>query len=165
MGSGAQSDTYKYGHFCPYGETTLAMPLPADRSGWTPDPLNAECPSRQVLDLVADKWAVLVIAAIAEGHHRNGQLLRRVDGISQKALTRSLRDLAYNGLVLRNDFAEVPPHVEYTLTPTGESLQPLLALLCSWAIDHIDDVANAQALARHEAGETPATSASWTAAR
>jgi DNA-binding HxlR family transcriptional regulator len=120
------------------------MPLPADRAGWTPDPLNAECPSRQVLDLVADKWAVLVIAAIAEGHRRNGQLLRRVDGISQKALTRSLRDLAYNGLVDRHDFAEVPPHVEYALTPTGESLRPLLAALCAWAVEHIDDVASAR---------------------
>lgn len=110
-------------------EGILAVPLPVDRLGWTPDPLNAECPSRQVLDLVADKWAVLVIAAIAEGHHRNGQLLRRIGGISQKALTRSLRDLAYNGLVYRHDFAEVPPRVEYTLTPTGQSLQPLLAAL------------------------------------
>jgi DNA-binding HxlR family transcriptional regulator len=123
------------------------MPLPADRSEWTPDPLNAECPSRQVLDLVADKWAVLVIAALAEGHHRNGQLLRRVGGISQKALTRSLRDLAYNGLVHRHDFAEVPPRVEYALTPTGESLQPLLAALCSWAIEHLDDVARARSAA------------------
>ena len=121
------------------------MPLPDERSGWTPDPLNAECPSRQVLSLVADKWAVLVIAALAEGHRRNGQLLRRVDGISQKALTRTLRDLAHNGLVHRHDFAEVPPHVEYTLTPTGESLQPLLAGLCAWAIEHLDDVARAQA--------------------
>ena len=125
------------------------MPLPVDRLGWTPDPLNAECPSRQVLDLVADKWAVLVIAAIAEGNHRNGQLLRRIGGISQKALTRSLRDLAYNGLVYRHDFAEIPPRVEYTLTPTGQSLQPLLAALCAWAIDHLDDVANAQAVAAH----------------
>ncbi len=121
------------------------MPLPADRRDWTPDPLNAECPSRQVLDLVADKWAVLVIAAIAAGLHRNGQLLRRIEGISQKALTRCLRDLAYNGLVHRHDFAEVPPRVEYTLTPTGESLQPLLAALCGWAIEHIDAVAEARA--------------------
>jgi DNA-binding HxlR family transcriptional regulator len=121
------------------------MPLSAVGPDWTPDPLNAECPSRQVLDLVADKWSVLVIAAIAEGRHRNGALLRRVDGISQKALTRSLRDLARNGLVHRHDFAEVPPRVDYTLTPTGESLQPLLAALCAWAVVHIDDVARAQA--------------------
>ena len=93
---------------------------------------------------MADKWSVLVIAAIAEGHHRNGQLLRRVDGISQKALTRSLRDLAFNGLVRRHDFAEVPPHVEYALTPTGESLRLLLAALCAWAVEHIDDVARAR---------------------
>jgi DNA-binding HxlR family transcriptional regulator len=133
------------------------MPLPADRSDWIPDPLNAECPSRQVLDLVADKWAVLVIAAIAEGHHRNGALLRRVGGISQKALTRSLRDLAHNGLVYRHDFAEVPPRVEYTLTATGQSLQPLLAALCGWAIEHLDDVAAARAASARPVAATSST--------
>ena len=121
------------------------MPLPADRAGWTPDPLNAECPSRAVLAMIADKWAVLVISAIAEGHHRNGALMRRIGGISQKALTRSLRELERNGLVHRHDAGQVPPRVDYTLTVTGQSLQPVLAALCTWAIEHIDEIHNARA--------------------
>jgi DNA-binding HxlR family transcriptional regulator len=124
------------------------VPLPADRENWTPDPLNADCPSRAVLDLIADKWAVLVIAAIGQGHHRNGELLRRIEGISQKALTRTLRGLELDGLVHRHDFAEVPPRVEYTFTTTGASLQPLLTALCTWAVEHLDEVTAARGAVR-----------------
>ena len=120
------------------------MPIPLDRSNWTPDPLNAECPSRAVIELIADKWAVLVLSAISHGAHRNGELLRRVGGISQKALTRALRNLETNGLVARHDHHEIPPRVEYTLTATGDSLVPLLSQLCDWAVAHMDDVAQAR---------------------
>jgi DNA-binding HxlR family transcriptional regulator len=89
-----------------------------------------------VLDLIADKWSILVLSALREGVHRNGALLRRIGGISQKALTRTLRDLERSGLVDRADFHEVPPRVSYSLTPLGESLFPLLGALCTWALEH-----------------------------
>jgi DNA-binding HxlR family transcriptional regulator len=97
-----------------------------------------------VLELIADKWTILVLSAIAHGATRNGELLRRVGGISQKALTRTLRHLEHSGLVDRHDHHEIPPRVDYTLTGEGESIMPLLALLCEWAIAHMDEVATAR---------------------
>ncbi|WP_375388654.1 winged helix-turn-helix transcriptional regulator [uncultured Amnibacterium sp.] len=117
------------------------MPLDRKPADWTPDPLDAECPSRAVIELIGDKWAILVLAALAEGAHRNGQLLRRVGGISQKALTRTLRDLESNHLVSRHDHNEIPPRVDYRLTDTGRSLSPVLAGLCAWAVEHMYELA------------------------
>jgi DNA-binding HxlR family transcriptional regulator len=119
------------------------MPLVGD--DWDPDPLNAECPSRAVVDLIANRWSILVLTAIDRGSHRNGELMRAVDGISQKALTRTLRELERSGLVGRDDHHEVPPRVDYTLTGTGESIIPLLRSLCEWSIEHMDDVTAARA--------------------
>jgi DNA-binding HxlR family transcriptional regulator len=115
-----------------------------ERRGWEPDPLNAECPSRAVVGLIADRWSILVLTAIDRGSHRNGQLMRVVGGISQKALTRTLRELERSGLVDRHDHHEVPPRVDYALTETGASIIPLLRSLCSWSIEHMDDVALAR---------------------
>ena len=121
------------------------MPIEGDRAGWEPDPLNAACPSRAVVDLIADKWSILVLTAIDRGAHRNGELMRMVQDISQKALTRTLRDLERSGLVDRHDHHEVPPRVDYALTDTGASIIPLLSSLCEWSIEHMDDVASARA--------------------
>ena len=114
------------------------MPVPIGERGWTPDLYDADCPSRAVLDLIADKWSILVLSAVHHGVNRNGELLRRIGGISQKALTRALRDFERNGLVRRVDHLEVPPRVEYFLTDTGESLIPILSVLCQWAVEHPD---------------------------
>jgi DNA-binding HxlR family transcriptional regulator len=111
----------------------------AETEFW-PDPLRVDCPSRQLLDLIADKWSVLVLSAIAEGVNRNGGLLRAVGGVSQKSLTRTLRDLERNGLVARRDFGEIPPRVEYTLTELGESIRPVLRQMCQWSIKNIGAV-------------------------
>ena len=116
------------------------MPIAKGQRGGTPDLFDAACPSRAVLDLLADKWSILVLSAIHHGVHRNGALLRRIGGISQKALTRTLRDLEHNGLVRRTDHFEVPPRVDYDLTDTGESLFPLIESLCTWALEHADVV-------------------------
>ena len=105
---------------------------------------DSECPSRLTLDLIADKWAVLVIASIHEGVNRNGAMLRRIDGISQKMLTQTLRRLERDGLVSRTAFNEVPPRVEYALTPIGESLRPLVVSLCQWAIANVAAVLEAR---------------------
>lgn len=82
---------------------------------------------------------------IAQGVHRNGALKRRIGGISQKMLTQTLRALEANGLVERHDFATVPPHVEYALTPLGLSLQHALGPLFDWVQSHYGAVAAARA--------------------
>jgi DNA-binding HxlR family transcriptional regulator len=105
---------------------------------------DRECPSRLTLDLIADKWSVLVIAAIHEGADRNGAMLRRIDGISQKMLTQTLRGLERNGVISRTTFREVPPRVQYALTPAGESLRPLVGALCQWAIANVATVLEAR---------------------
>lgn len=96
--------------------------------------------SRRVLDLIADKWAVLAVYALSEGTKRHNQLHREIEGISQKMLTKTLKGLERDGLVARKVYAVVPPRVEYSLTPLGESLIGILSELCLWADKHIDEV-------------------------
>lgn len=110
------------------------MPIPPSGEGYPLDVFNAECPSRAVIDLIADKWSVLTLSAISHGFEHNGELLRRIGGISQKSLTRTLRQLEVNGLVHRLDHHEIPPRVDYTLTDKGQSLIPLLSQMCEWAV-------------------------------
>jgi DNA-binding HxlR family transcriptional regulator len=105
---------------------------------------NRECPTRVVLDRLADKWTVLVIGQLAAGTMRFAELRRAVDGISQKMLTSTLRDLERDGLVKRQLYASVPPKVEYSLTPLGSSLINKMQGLCLWAEDHIDQVLKAR---------------------
>jgi len=111
-----------------------------------------------VLALIADKWSVLVLSAVADGTHRNGQLLRRVGGISQKALTRTLRALERDGLVQRYDHRSVPLHVDYRLSSTGESIRPIFDAMCEWAIIHMHDVEAARR--RHDTKPAPRASSS-----
>jgi DNA-binding HxlR family transcriptional regulator len=112
----------------------------ADRDLQAADVFRASCPSRQVLDLVADKWSVLVVAAVAQGVGRNGALLRAVDGISQRMLTRTLRELERNGLLRRTVHATVPPRVDYELTDLGASLVVLFGHLCDWSTANMEQV-------------------------
>ena len=104
------------------------------------DPCEADCPSRDILDLIGDRWSLLLLLVIAQGVHRNGELKRRVGGISQKMLTQTLRALEANGLVERRDFQTVPPHVEYHLTALGASLGEALTPLFGWIEREFDAV-------------------------
>src|SRR5882757_7186891 len=98
---------------------------------------------REILDRVGDKWSVLVIALLGQRGHRFSELRRAIDGISQRMLTLTLRQLERDGLVSRTVHATVPPRVDYALTPLGESvLEPLNGLMC-WAQAHGTDVADA----------------------
>ena len=99
----------------------------------TGDVYSATCPSRIALDLVGSKWALLIIPLLAQRPFRNNELLRQVEGISQKMLTQTLRDLERNGLVNRIDHKTVPPHVEYYLTELGRSLSNTLEVVDRWA--------------------------------
>lgn len=99
-----------------------------------------------MLDLIGDRWSLLLMLVIAQGVHRNGELKRRVGGISQKMLTQTLRALEANGLVERRDFMTVPPHVEYHLTPLGASLGvEALGPLFEWIETRFADVLAARA--------------------
>ena len=106
--------------------------------------LSQSCPSRQVLDLIADKWTVLVIYLLSDGIKRFGELQRMVDGISKKMLTQTLRNLERNGLVKRKVYAVVPPKVEYSLTVLGQSLYETTRVLCRWAEDNLSTVLQSQ---------------------
>ena len=101
---------------------------------------DSHCPTRQVLDLIADKWTVLIIRRLAEGTLRFAQLRRSVDGISQKVLTNILRSLERDGIVTRRIYASVPPKVEYSLTGLGLSLCDLVEGICGWAEANIEQV-------------------------
>ena len=91
------------------------------------------CPSRAILELIADKWTLLILPALRKGPMRNGDLMRLIGGVSQKMLTQTLRELERNGLLSRIDHHEVPPRVDYTLTDLGRSLAEAVRKLDSWA--------------------------------
>ncbi len=109
-----------------------------------PNVYSATCPTRQVLDRIADKWTALVIGTLEDGPQRFSEIRKRIDGISQKMLTQTLRSLERDGLVERTVYAEVPPRVVYTLTPLGETLCAPIAAIRFWAEAHIQEVTAAQ---------------------
>lgn len=119
------------------------------------DVCNRGCPTRQVLDRIADKWTVLVILRLTERTHRFGDLRRSVDGISQKVLTNTLRGLERDGLVKRRLYASVPPKVEYSLTELGRSLCGLVSGICHWAEDNMDRVHTAREVYDQAARQAP----------
>jgi DNA-binding HxlR family transcriptional regulator len=96
------------------------------------NPFNANCPSQDILALIGGKWSMLLLCVLSEGPIRTGELARRAGGISQKMLTQTLRELVRHGIVRRRDFGEVPPRVEYSLTPLGESLSQLVRQIEAW---------------------------------
>ncbi len=96
------------------------------------DPFNASCPSQDILALIGGKWSMLLLCILANGPVRTGELTRRAGGISQKMLTQTLRELERHGIVFREDFGEVPPRVEYSLTPLGRSLATLIRQIEAW---------------------------------
>lgn len=104
------------------------------------DVYAADCPTRQALDRIADKWTALIVGLLAERPHRFGELRRRIGGISQKMLTQTLRSLERDGLVNRRAEPTVPVTVEYSLTPLGRTLVEPLAAIRTWAEDHIQGV-------------------------
>jgi DNA-binding HxlR family transcriptional regulator len=108
------------------------------------DVYNKNCPTRLVLDRIADKWTVLTVGALAEETKRFGELRRELDGISQKMLTQTLRGLERDGLVSRQVYPTVPPKVEYSLTSLGKTLIELLEGIRNWSESNIEHVIEAQ---------------------
>ncbi len=95
---------------------------------------------RQTLDLVADKWIVAALYVLSHGTKRYGELQREIGDISQRMLTRTLRDLERNGLIERQAYPVIPPRVEYSLTPLGQTLSQVLKSLCEWSKVNFQDV-------------------------
>src|ERR1700759_5587948 len=100
----------------------------------------AECPSRQVLDAISDKWVTLVLAALADGPKRYSDRTRRIAGVSQKMLTQTLRRLQRGGPVTRTITPAVPVRVDYELTALGDTILPLVAAIKQWSETHIDEI-------------------------
>ncbi len=101
-----------------------------------PDVFSARCVSRALLDRIANKWPMLVVYALAGRTLRYAELQRRIEGISQKMLTQTLRRMEADGLVGRRVIPTTPPSVEYRLTELGDSLREPLAAICRWAEGH-----------------------------
>jgi DNA-binding HxlR family transcriptional regulator len=95
------------------------------------------CPVEVTLAVIGGKWkAVLIFHLVRGGAHRFAELRRKTPGISERVLTRQLRELEADGIVRREVFAEVPPRVEYSLTEYGESLRPVTEAMCAWGKGH-----------------------------
>jgi DNA-binding HxlR family transcriptional regulator len=100
----------------------------------------AECPSRQVLDALSDKWVTLVLTALADGSRRYSDLARTIAGISQKMLTQTLRTLERDGLVTRAITPSVPVRVDYQLTALGQTILPVVGAIKRWSETHIQEI-------------------------
>jgi len=109
------------------------------------DAFLAECPSRQLLDRLTDKWTTLLLVALTDGPQRYSELARTVAGVSQKMLTQTLRNLERDGLITRHLTPSVPVRVDYELTELGRSLLPVLRAVKDWAEVHMGDVRSARA--------------------
>jgi DNA-binding HxlR family transcriptional regulator len=96
-----------------------------------------QCPVETTLEVIGGKWkAVLIFHMMRGGAHRFAELRRKTHGISERVLTRQLRELEADGIVRREVFAEVPARVEYSLTEYGESLRPVTEAMCAWGKLH-----------------------------
>jgi DNA-binding HxlR family transcriptional regulator len=114
----------------------------------------AECPSRQVLDALSDKWVTLILTALADAPRRYSELARAIAGVSQKMLTQTLRMLERDGLVTRTITASVPVRVDYQLTPLGRTLLPVVRAIKDWSETHISEVHAARVVYDHAAPGT-----------
>ncbi|MBE7209619.1 MAG: helix-turn-helix transcriptional regulator [Gluconacetobacter diazotrophicus] len=106
---------------------------------------RADCPSRLLLDEVADKWSILVLATLDRGPARFNAMTRLVDGISKKSLTAVLRRLERNGIVIRRVLPTSPVSVEYEITPLGRSLSVPFKALHDWTTTRLPEVEQARA--------------------
>ena len=129
----------------------------AARKAMTGNSYDPQCPTRQVLDRIGDKWTVLVLILLRNGPVRFNELRRRVAGVSQKMLSHTLKSMERDGLVHRRAIATVPVTVEYSITPLGQTLVKLVDQLRLWAEQNLGAVQVAQ---RHYDKTQPASTTS-----
>lgn len=101
------------------------------------------CGLDATLRLISGKWKPLILFFLRNSVKRYGELKRCVEGVSHKVLIQQLKDLEIDGVVLRTDYQEVPPRVDYRLTPLGESLADAMAPLCEWGSENMEAIAKA----------------------
>ena len=106
--------------------------------------LEEDCFNRHILDIVVNKWTSLIFYALSQGPQRYNQLKKLIEGISQTMLTGTLRKLERNGLVHREIYPVIPPKVEYSLTPLGETLIPIFEQIYQWTGQHMAEIELAQ---------------------
>jgi DNA-binding HxlR family transcriptional regulator len=121
-----------------------------DCSGHT---FSADCPSRLLFDQIADKWSMMILTVLDDGPLRFNAIKRRLEGVTQRALTQSLRRLERNGLVERRVLPVSPVAVEYEITPLGRTLQPPFKALYAWTMASLPDVERARAAFDERASE------------
>lgn len=121
-----------------------AAPRRAPKAPRTPraqgDVYAPNCPSRAILEHVTSRWGVLILLALLENTHRFSELRRKVAGVSEKMLTQTLRTLESDGFVHREVFAEIPPRVEYALTPLGREVAAHVRTLGSWIESNLNRI-------------------------
>lgn len=105
---------------------------------------SQHCPSRYVLEMISDKWTILIIDKLSQKTCRFGELKREIGGISQKVLTQTLRSLEKNGLIKRESYPVLPLKVEYSLTALGVSIGGIFSTITTWAESHMDEILIAQ---------------------
>ncbi len=101
---------------------------------------STNCPIEITLQLIGNKWKVLIIRDLLTGTKRFNELMRSVTGITQKVLTSNLRSMEEAGLLIRTVYPQVPPKVEYSLTEMGKSLQPILDSMASWGNNYKENI-------------------------
>lgn len=106
--------------------------------------LEEDCFNRHILDIVVNKWTSLIFYALSQGPQRYNQLKKLIEGISQTMLTGTLRKLERNGLVHREIYPVIPPKVEYSLTPLGETLIPIFEQIYQWTGQYMTEIELAQ---------------------
>lgn len=111
-----------------------------------PIPVRESCPHRVLLDQIADKWSVMILAILCERPRRFNVLKRELEGITQKALTQSLRKLQRNGIIERRVITRSPIAVEYEITPLGHTLKAPFQALFNWTQDYLPEVERARQL-------------------
>lgn len=97
------------------------------------------CPVERTLDVIGGRWKVLILQELLQGTRRFNELQRALRGITQKMLTQQLREMEADGIVHREIYLQVPPKVEYSLTPLGKSLKPILDAMHAWGIRHLTE--------------------------
>jgi len=108
-----------------------------------PDAFIKICPSRQIVARLSDKWSMLILALLKDSPLRFGEIKRQVEGISQKMLTQTLRNLERDGLIIRTVYNEMPLRVEYQVTSLTAQLIPLVMQIKRWAEDHMHEILEA----------------------
>src|SRR5947208_908806 len=100
---------------------------------------SIKCPAEITLDVIGGRWKIIILWQLFQGTKRFSELFKNMGGITQKMLTQQLREMEKDGVVHRKVFPQVPPKVEYSLTPLGKSLKPVVDSMCKWGVKHLEE--------------------------